>query len=449
MNNKILLAAALGINLAWAGAAGAETFSLEQAIAYALAHHPDLLAARERAAAETARREAAEGARLPQLGASVRARRSDNPLDVFADKLNTRRVAAQDFEPARLNNPDASDLYVGQLALRLPVYTGGRLAAQVEGARGTERDAQLRHERGRELTAFQARRAYLGALAAQEGLAIAEDALKAAGEHARTTAALVREGRIVVSDKLTAEVNLAAMQSARAQAATRRQRALDRLKLAMGLPLEREIEIQPAVTAAAPALRALDEIEASALAHRKDLAGSRAAQGAAQSHIQAARAAHRPQFDVIASQNWFDNDPALENRSTSVMGVLSLDLYAGGSHAAQVSAATAEAKEVDWRTQSQEQQVRSEVREAYDNLHEARARHAIAAENVERARETVRLVKQRYGQGRTILIDLLQAERALVEARNEELISRLNLETGYAALRLAEGVLELPEGGAQ
>ena len=69
---------------------------------------------------------------------------------------------------------------------------------------------------------------------------------------------------------------------------------------------------------------------------------------------------------------------------------------------------------------------------------------ATAAENVERARENVRLIKQRYGQGRTILIDLLQAERTYTDARNEELISRLGLEVGQAALRLAEGTLPLP-----
>ena len=94
--------------------------------------------------------------------------------------------------------------------------------------------------------------------------------------------------------------------------------------------------------------------------------------------------------------------------------------------------------------QSLEQAVRHDVREARENLREARARHASAAGNAEHAKENVRLVKQRYGQGRTILIDLLQAERAHTEARSEELVSRVNLEVGQAALQLAEGALPLP-----
>ena len=116
-------------------------------------------------------------------------------------------------------------------------------------------------------------------------------------------------------------------------------------------------------------------------------------------------------------------------------------LCAGG-----VSAAAAEAKQAEWQVQARTQTVRQEVRDAYQALREARERHAIATGNVERARETVRQVQVRYGQGRTILIDLLQAERALVEARNEELGARLNLEVGQAALALAQGTLALPEG---
>jgi outer membrane protein TolC len=95
--------------------------------------------------------------------------------------------------------------------------------------------------------------------------------------------------------------------------------------------------------------------------------------------------------------------------------------------------------------QSLEQVVRQDVRVARETLREAGARNTTAAQNAERARENVRLVKQRYGQGRTILIDLLQAERAYTEARNEELVSRVGLEVGQAALQLADGTLPLPE----
>jgi outer membrane protein TolC len=165
---------------------------------------------------------------------------------------------------------------------------------------------------------------------------------------------------------------------------------------------------------------------------------------AAKARVLAARAVHKPSVDFIATHNRFDDNPGFDEHSSSVMGVVSLDLYAGGRHQGEIATALAEEREAQWRVQSLEQTMRHDVRDARENLREARARHANAADNAERAKENVRLVKQRYGQGRTLLIDLLQAERSYTDARSEELVSRVNLEVGQAALLLAEGALPLP-----
>jgi outer membrane protein TolC len=440
---RIVLVFAFGLGAS--ALASAEPFNLDQAVQYALEHNPDLLAVREQVAAASGRAQTAAGARLPSLGVSYSARASNNPLDAFADKLNQQRVTTTDFDPARLNRPGTSDLHMTQLALRLPVYSGGRLSATAASAEEMEKYAGLQYERAREITAFQARRAYLTMQAAQAGLSIAEDGANAAQGHARTTGQLAREGRIVVSDKLTAEVNLAAVQSQREQAATRLESARNQLKLTLGLPLDHEIVLTTAEGGTASTTAGLAEIEARALANRKDFSAARAMSQATKARVQAARAAHKPNVDFIASSNWYDDKPGFDSHSSSIMGIVSLDLYAGGKHQGEIATALAEAKEMEWRVQAQEQTVRNDVREAYENLRQANARHATAADNVERARENVRLVKQRYGQGRTILIDLLQAERAYTEARGEELISRLNLEVGQSTLQLAEGTLVLPQ----
>lgn len=201
MSQRIIRLALLAVVLGLGGEAVAGSFDREQAVRYALAHNPELLALREQVAAAGGRTQTAQGARLPSLGLSYSARSSNNPLDAFADKLNTRSVTAPDFDPARLNHPGRSELHATQLALRMPLYAGGRLSATLASAEEMEHYARLQYERARELTAFHTLRAWLHVQAAQEGLAIADDAVKSAQEHARTTAQLAREGRIVVSDK--------------------------------------------------------------------------------------------------------------------------------------------------------------------------------------------------------------------------------------------------------
>jgi outer membrane protein TolC len=450
--------AALLLLLALAAPAHAELLTPEQAVAQALRHNPELAAARAQALAAGARRDVAAGARLPEVGAAYVARRSDNPLDAFADKLNRRVVTSADFDPAKLNDPADTELHATQLAVRVPVYHGGRIVAESDAASAQAQAARLQYERARELTAFEAERAYRELQAAEEGLHIAADAVAAAEEHARTTAQLVREGRTVQSDRLTAEVQLAAMRGAREQAVTRVARARDRLRLVMGVAIPTALEIVPLGAPAAPSLARGPRTRVpdvppttspigddAALTHRKDLEAERALATAAHSRVRAARAAHLPRVDVMAARNWFDDSPGFESHSTSVMGVVSFDLYAGGRQQRGIEAAAAEREAQELRLRAAEDRVRDDVRAAHERLREAQARHAIARDNVERARETVRLVKQRYGQGRTILIDLLQAERALVDTRHEELSSRVAVEIGANAVRLAEGTLPLPE----
>jgi len=444
--NRHRVAIVIALGIAFANPTRAETFSLERATAHALAHNPELLAVREQTVAAGARTEAAAGARLPELGLSYSLSRSNDPLEAFAGKLHTRRVTAADFEPARVNHPGTENLHTTRLALRLPLYTGGKLSADLASAAETEKHVRLQFARARELVTFQTLEAYLGLQAAREALAIADDALTSAQAHARTTAQLAREGRIVMSDKLTAEVSLAAHRVQREQAATRLGRAHNRLKLVMGLPLDAPLDILPLALDRVPATaRHLAEAEATALARRKDLEALRALAAAAQARVKGAQAAHKPKVDVVTSSNWYDKNFDAADNSWSVMGVARLDLYAGGRHRAGVSERLAEARELEYRARAYEQTVREEVRTAYDALREAQARFGLARAAVTQARDSVRLVKERYGQGRTILIDLLQAERALVEARSEALASGVALRTHEAALALAEGTFEAAE----
>jgi len=445
MQTRLILSLGLavcGLNAAQA----ADLLTRDQAVFYGLDHNLELQATDEQARSAEAQVGIARAGRLPQLDARYLVRRSNNPLDAFADKLDTRSVnPATDFTASALNHPDTSTLHASELALQLPIYTGGKLSAAIRGAQDNEQAADLNLDRMRQQTVFRVMRTYLAAQAAIHGRQIAEDAVAAAEEHADTTARLVREGRIVVSDRMTAELNLAASQSAREQAIDRELHALDQLKLAMGMPMDQDVRLPPWQDEGADPVEPLPVMEQRALATRKDLRAARSLTSAGQARIDEARAALKPQLSIVAKSDWYDDSFGFANNSQSIMGVVRVNLYNGGRDTQEVAAARHQANETELRVRNMEQRVRDEVRAAYYNLNEAVARRDIAARNVAKARETVRLIKQRYGEGRTILIDVLMAERLLVEARNEKLASSLELATSQTALRLAEGTLAPPQ----
>jgi outer membrane protein TolC len=444
--SKTILSWALVAMLGTPGLSLAGPLSLDEATRHALIHSPELRAAGSAAAAAEARAKAARGAFLPQLGLRYMARRSDNPLDAFADKLNTRSVdPATDFSSAQaLNYPDASTIHATQLSVELPLYTGGRLAAGMRETGQHAEAARLTHDYQRQAVAWRTLQAYRSAQAAAVASRIAAEATEAAREHAETTARLVRQGRIVASDRMTAELNLSAMESQREQAAHRERLALEDLRLVAGLPGDRELVLPPWERLPPPP-GAPTGSEARALAHRPDLQASEKQVAAARSRITAARAAFQPQIGVVAADTWYDDNAALDNKSQSIMGVVSLNLFNGGRDWHGLSAARRQAEEAEARRDGARLAVLRDVRASRSRLDEALARRAIAEQGVDKARETVRLVKQRYGEGRTILIDLLMAERMLVEARHEELQATLQSELATAELRFAEGTLPLPD----
>ncbi len=335
--------------------AAADTYSIEQAVDYTLTHNLELLAAKEQTRAAAQRTAVAQGARQPQVDLRYLLRRSDNPLDAFADKLNTRSVVpATDFTAGALNQPDPSTLSATELAVRLPVYSGGKMRAALRGAEDNEQATRLQAERARDVAAFRTRQAYLAAQAAAEAVAIAEDAVQAAQGHAQTTTRLVRQGRIVVSDRLTAELNLAAAESAREQALNRQRRSLDELKLVMGMPLDDALQTQPWQSAPVTSdLAPLTESEQRALAQRKDLQANQSRASAGRTRVDVARAALKPQVSVVAASSWYDDSVSLDNRSTSIMGVVSMNFYNGGQSRHEIAAARSEAAENDIQVRNQ------------------------------------------------------------------------------------------------
>jgi outer membrane protein TolC len=439
---SLALLAALALP-AFAAVAG--PLSLDEAVRHALSQNPELRAADQQARAADAAAAAARGAFLPQIDVRYMARRSDNPLDAFADKLNTRSVTGTDLAPAAINEPGTSTVHVTRLSIELPLYTGGRLVAGVRAAGATAEASRLSYERRQQATAYNTLHAYRAAQATAYALTIANDAVEAAREHAETTARLARQGRIVASDRLTAELSLASAQSLREQAANRQRLALEELRLVTGLPADAEVLLPPWENQATPvAVSGATDREQRALATRKDLKANEAQLTASRTKVTAARAAFQPQIGVVAADSWYDDNAALNNKSQSIMGVVSLNLFNGGRDWHGLTAAQRDTEQSELRLEGARQVVRNEVRAAASRLSEASARRQIAAQSVDKARENVRLIKQRYGEGRTILIDLLMAERVLVETRNEELAAALSQELAVAQLQLAEGNLALP-----
>jgi outer membrane protein TolC len=403
--------------------------------------------AEQRVATARQNSQASDDAGLPVVTLSHMARVSDNPLDAFADKLYTRQVTSADFDPARLNEPGSTDLWLTQLQVRWPLYTGGKLQGQQQQAQAGVKQSEHQYKRAQQQTAFFTMQTYLMAIAAKFAGDISSDAVTAAAQHARTTAELAKQERIVESDKLAAAVNLAAVRAQHEKSRTRTKHAYTRLRQLLGYDGDSELTIVSSWPEIPHAEQDIAVLTQQSLELRTDLDAAKSGVQAAAANVDVATAANKPSVDVVASSSWYDDNPGFDSQASSLMAIASFNLY-DGSKQGKIGAARAQHKEQQWRVTELEQTVRAEVQQAFDDLAESHKRLAIAKDNVALAKRATSLVKQRYGQGRTILLDLLQAERMLTDSRVEKLAAELAIRINQLALQYATGTLALPAGEA-
>src|SRR6266536_636382 len=102
---------ALATAAAPARAPAAEPLSLEDAIRSAWSRHPGLRAFRDQVDAARADADAARRGYFPTLGLSVKAVHTNEPLMAFGIHLDQAGIAQADFDPARLNHPDAATAF--------------------------------------------------------------------------------------------------------------------------------------------------------------------------------------------------------------------------------------------------------------------------------------------------------------------------------------------------
>ncbi len=419
-------------------ASSAEVISQDQALAYALEHSPVLHGTASGVRARSEQIKSAEAAKQPVIDLDYGMVYSDNPLVSLGSKLNNRSITAEDFAPETVNDPGFSDNYFGNLRLKLPLYTGGKITADIDEANARHASSLAQHKRTKSTVIYQLNRAYLLAQAAHEAIKIARSSTASAKKHVNTTQNLLAENRTVASDNLSAKVYHRSVKGVISQAETQYEQALNALKQVMGRNLSADISIVPWTTASKQAeLPEINIAETQALNNRHDLKASDENISAADARTRVASSASRIQLGLEASSSLYADDPLVDELSWGVLAVAKINLFSGGANKSRVNAAREESNQLKAEKMAKELEIRRQVRNAYASIDEGKTRMKLASANLSDAQKAVRLINERYGEGRTILIDLLQSEQALMKSRSESLNSRLLLEASKLDLHLA------------
>jgi outer membrane protein TolC len=423
-------------------AAEAPLLTLDAAVETALAGNHRLGAADASVGEAEARLDEALAARLPRLGLDANVSRSTNPALVFSNKLGQEAFTADDFELDRLNNPDPLTNVQGLFSIYQPIYTGGATRGGIDAARAEREAAAAGRERTRQEVVRQVITAYTDAVLARSQHGVARDALETARANVVLVADLHEAGLVVESDLLQARVR----ESEVLELVARAESAVEVSHAAVNLALGRDLDVpfvlaESLKVAAAPdeSLAALVEIAAG---QRPDLLAAREHLLAAESGGRSARSGHRPEIGAtgLAEAN---SDELFGTYGTnwSVFLGVRFSLFDGKRTQARVRQATERSTRARLELRLLEQAIDLEVRQAFYDRLSAHKRLEQTAAAVEMAGESLRIVRDRYAEGLTTLVELLETEAGLTRARSRDVAARRDLLLAQAHLDLAVGRL--------
>ncbi len=416
-----------------------EPLTLEQAVSTALEHNPAIRASRSQAEAAAARARQAKGHRWFSLDLMALYDRTNNPAEVFAFQLNQERFDMMDFFQSDPNHPDWLDTWVTRLELTLPVYTGGKLGSRISQADLMSQASELEAERTLQQTAFDTITAYVNLAKAREYESLMRKARETTAQHVALAEQYAKEGMILHAEVLKAKVYLAKMDELVEQAANGARLAEAALNFQMGVDQTLHHELAPLPPPPA-AGGTLESWIAAGLERRHDLLAARKKLEAGRLEEKVARSGYMPEVAIKGRYDLYDDTIfGSHGDSGAIMAMARINLFRGGSDDAAIESARHQTASWESNIERFEEGVRLEIQQAYHDLDTARTRHETARSALEAAQEELQIREKRFKEGLEKMIDLLDAETALREARVRELVARYDVTLSTWRLELASG----------
>ena len=430
-----LLMAVLGL----ATRAAAQTpLTLPEAISRARARNPDagLAAAAEREAAQRVTQ--ARAGYWPKVDVAESWQRGNQPVFVFSSLLAQRQFTSADFALGALNRPDALNNFRSAVTIEQSLFDGANKANVAEAGLGhdmaTARRTMVDHDLAASVTSAFGR-VLISAAARQSAAAATETALadrEVAGN--RRDAGLVTD-----ADVLQIDVYVSKTREEQIRAASDERIARAQLNQLMSAPLGGVFVLDRSLTAMAIDVTEIGALEAEAMRHRPDVTVAVLQERLAGVAQTAARAAFFPQ--VVAHGGWELNGGAWNTPASSwaVGAVARINVFRGFADKARLAEAREQSTRRALEREKAETAARLDVTIAIARLGAARASDVVGRTAVAQARESYRIVRNRYEAGLTDVASLVRAAEGVVQAETQQTAAQVAVLTATAGLERTLG----------
>jgi outer membrane protein len=359
--------------------------------------------------------------------------------------------------------------YNGNVNLSVPIFQGGRAVGGIQAARHVQAASRFNIDETKAQVSVDVQRAYLGALAAEQLVAIQERNLQLSSERVAQAEQLERAGRAARYDVLRARVERTNLEPLAIQARNDRDIAYLQLKELLNLPLDRPVRLTTRV-----GIDSTDVLGMIARLGADTLRGTRGSLRAAEetaeardAAIKVARADFLPTINVFFQSGFLalPTSPAFPTRigrasnelcpegsaatricqnngyfpDRSVGVQVSWPIFDGLRAKGNVDLAQANARIAELQLAQTRERVAVEVAQARAEAERAGALFQTQRANVAQAEEAFRLAQLRFSRGLGTQLEISDAQLALLTAQTNAVRATYDVYLAAAELDRALG----------
>jgi outer membrane protein TolC len=341
--------------------------------------------------------------------------------------------------------PNIPNQYRARAGVTLPLYTGGRVAGEIEAARNELAAAGKDVDTGLSDLVLETITAYWSLVSARENARVLAESVASYEADLKQVQDRFDVGMAARNDVLNVQVERDRAELSRLEAHNDAEVENENLVRLLGLDPGSRVEPTEPVAAPTATGESVEALVARAIEGRPEIAGLRARAAAADASVKIARSPRRPQLSLSAAYDYARPNTRILpftdswNDSWNIGASVSLLAFDGGRTSAAVAQARAQADATRRQLEDLERRVRLDVTSRALDLSTHRSALDVAERNLDAARENVRVSQDRYREGLIPASELLDAQSRLLQAGLQRTRSATRLQQARANLDRAVG----------
>jgi outer membrane protein len=345
--------------------------------------------------------------------------------------------------PVQSDGFDYGD-YTFSFSSNIQLYDGGGNINRVRSSMASRDGAREELAYRKNLVAANVIRAYYDLVRQKMLLTVQEESAGLAKKNLERTEALLQVGSATRADVLKARVRYSNTRLAVIQATNSVALAREDLTTLLALGEGQTIDVDTAIVLqfSEPEMNA--EIQY-ALVNKPDLKGLECNIKSARSGIAAARSGWFPSLGANFGYNWNDRKMAknLNFFDTEylwgVSGYISFNIFDRFLTSSNVRTAKADCRIAEYSLEKAKLEAIKQIKSLMYTMTQARERISVATETVEQAQEDLRLAEERYRVGAGTMLETIDAEVALAQAKSDVIQAKCDYLIATADLAQATG----------